>query len=216
MIEIPDTYSIPKGIMELYGGALPYVSNNKKRIGFLRDVFRVLENLFETDEYMKVSKAVISDIDIIDLYNVSDRVARNYIKDLQKLFNKFDNNENYAEVKYYNYKMKIVNARKENPTKEDTENENRTVNEDIEYENRTVKLLIIDIDKIKKVIDRALIEVEDVLEKYGRFIYEYTEFSVPGRFIGTVLRKKYSKSYKFSNTKYRFGGLNRYILIITV
>lgn len=205
MIEIPDTYSIPKGIMELYGGALPYVSNNKKRIGFLRDVFRVLENLFETDEYMKVSKAVISDIDIVDLYNVSDRVARNYIKDLQKLFNKFDNNENYAEVKYYNYKMKIVNARKENPTNEDTE-----------YENRTVKLLIIDIDKIKKVIDRALIEVEETLEKYGRFIYEYTEFSVPGRFFGTVLRKKYSKSYKFSNTKYRFGGLNRYILIITV
>jgi hypothetical protein len=204
MIEIPDTYSIPKGIMELYGGALPHVSNNKKRIGFLRDVFRVLENLFETDEYMKVSKAVISDVDIIEMYNVSDRVARNYIKDLQKLFNKFDN-ESYAEVKYYNYKMKIVNARKENPTDEDTE-----------YKNRTVKFLIIDIDKIKKVIDRALIEVEDVLEKYGRFIYEYTEFSVPGRFIGTVLRKKYSKSYKFSNTKYRFGGLNRYILIITV
>jgi hypothetical protein len=218
MDEVPDIYPISKGIIELYDGAFPYLTNRKKRSAFIKDVFRVLENLFESGAYMKVSKARISDIDIIEMYNVSDRIARSYLKALLILFNKQTDQIKYAHIDSTVSNITIANPRKKESSqnKEESSQNSQNSQNHPKKEYRTIIYLLIDIDKIKQAIDKILNDVEGALEKYGRFIYEYAEYSVPGRFVGAVLSKKYSKTYKVYNIRYRFEGLNRYVLVITL
>jgi hypothetical protein len=186
-----NTYRIVQGIRDLYGGVPPYAVSFRKRGKFLKDAFKVIEKLFEDGTYKDVSKAVINLLEISGMYHITERASREYLDDLYHLFVDKSSNKEYAY--FDDEKVKI-----------DNNNE------------RKVRALNIDINKIKRDIDTTIEMAKKLLDQEGIFIYRYTDYSVPNKFIGIVLEKEFKLTHKFYKIDYKKDGLIRYVLVITV
>ncbi|MGC9133244.1 MAG: hypothetical protein ACP5GJ_02490 [Nanopusillaceae archaeon] len=186
-----NTYRIVQGIRNLYSGVPPYAVSFRKRGKFLKDAFKALEKLFEDGTYKDISKAAINLLEISIMYNITERASRDYLKDFHYLFVDESSNKNYAY--FDDEKIKI-----------DNNNE------------RKVQALIIDIDKIKQDIYTTIEMAKKVLDQEGSFIYRYTDYSVPEKFIGIVLENEFKPTHKVCKTSYKKDGLIKYIIIITV
>mgnify|MGYP001626464030 CR=1 FL=1 len=190
-----NTYRIVQGIRDLYGGVPPYAVSFRKRGKFLKDAFKVIEKLFEDGTYKDVSKAVINLLEISRMYHITERASREYLDDLYYLFVDKSSNKEYA---YFDDEKVEIN------------------NDSGKKIEKKVRALNIDINKIKRDIDTTIEMAKKVLDQEGSFIYRYTDYSVPEKFIGIALENEFKPTHKVYKVSYKKNGLIKYIIIITV
>ncbi|MGC9133429.1 MAG: hypothetical protein ACP5GJ_03465 [Nanopusillaceae archaeon] len=189
-------YRIVQGIRDLYGGVPPYAISFRKRGKFLKDAFKVIEKLFEDGTYKDISKAVINLLEISIMYHITERASREYLDDLYYLFVDKSSNKEYA---YFD--------------DEKVEKNNNGSGKKVE---KKVRALNIDINKIKRDIDTTIEMAKKLLDQEGSFIYRYTDYSVPNKFVGIVLEKEFKLTHKLYKIDYKKDGLMRYAIVITV
>ncbi len=183
-------YNIAQGILKMYDGAYPFLVVTKKRSRFIKDVIRVLDELFESGKYRDIQKATINLFDISELYSVNEKTAREYIRDLYTIFGNDLTGERYAIIE----KEKVIG-------KDSKPVEIASIN--------------IDISKIRTEIDKVINDINNSLNEKGRYIFEYMEYSIPERYIGIVIRNLYKLPYRLYSIKYKHNSIDNYIIVIT-